>query len=258
MKKLFLQKDVVKVIMADISVITPVYLATHAKISILKDNIKRNYEFISEFVLVFSAPTVEEKIITENFESLTKVKCIINKEHYSASKNRNIGISSASSPFLYFLDDDDFVTFEAINKINLTEGNYCIAESTEDNFSQMIVRNFFHHSLFLFHRDHMTTWNEKYYPGEDWLFVYSCIQLNYCGSRKLLDFEYSYSPKIYKITKSHAYSKIIEDNRLTRDALAHLQKAIDICELENRINGLISNPKLCKLIARIAYRCSLQ
>ena len=118
------------------SVITPTYNRPNKLIrcveSVLNqnksNNIKEDFDF--ELIIVNDSPLFDysifnsylDKLKIENFENFSKIKYFINKENMGVNYSRNLALDYVSkdtlSDYVIFLDDDDWLSDDALKNIN--------------------------------------------------------------------------------------------------------------------------------------------
>lgn len=114
--------------MAQISVIIPVYNCEKYIEECIKSVLKQSYKDF-ELILVDDGSTDSSGQICEAYALKDKRIFVIHKENGGgAGEARNVGLSNASCPFVFFIDSDDWVEpslFEKMMK-KQDEGNYDI------------------------------------------------------------------------------------------------------------------------------------
>lgn len=238
-----------------LSIIIPSNSAGLSKLNLLKTRLSALSPQSCEVIIIISDPTEPIWRLRALFDDLSFCRLLFFKSAQSAAVNRNLGIAHAKGQFIAFWDDDDDIEYVNYDQIlNLKPGNYLVTCQDFNSISDLILSNKMHHSNFIFHHKFLSIWNENNFPGEDWLFVYECLSLNYSGSFYLCTFKYNYAPKIYELKGEHCYNFILENEAfLTPKAISYLEKAIMISSLERQLFDLIPSVHIAKICAKIFY-----
>lgn len=99
-----------------VSVIIPVYNTEKFLERCIQSVINQTYCNL-EIILINDGSTDNSLNICEKYKQLDKRIGLISGENYGVSHARNMGIERAKGEFLYFIDSDDFLDLDAINKM---------------------------------------------------------------------------------------------------------------------------------------------
>lgn len=110
--------------MEKITVIIPVYNAEKYIKKSIESVIEQTYENLEILVIIDGATDRSLKIIEEYAKQDARIK-IINRENKGILYTRIEGIYRASSNYIYFLDGDDWIEKNAIEKMYYYKQKYC-------------------------------------------------------------------------------------------------------------------------------------
>lgn len=99
-----------------VSIIVPIYNAENYLSRCLESVKKQTYKNI-EVLLVNDGSTDKSKEICETYRNLDHRMVVINKENGGLSDARNCGINKSHGHFLFFLDSDDYIDNDCIEKL---------------------------------------------------------------------------------------------------------------------------------------------
>ncbi|PZU84848.1 MAG: glycosyl transferase family 2 [Chryseobacterium sp.] len=105
-----------------ISVIIPCYNVQNYIEHCLNSIINQTYENL-EIICINDGSTDNTIDILENYQKNNDI-IIINQENKGISEARNIGIQNASGVYILFVDSDDWLDVDCIEKISLRKKNY--------------------------------------------------------------------------------------------------------------------------------------
>lgn len=115
--------------MAEVSVIVPVYNKERYLTECLESLISQTFSDI-EILCIDDGSTDNSITILEEFSKKDARIHIIKSTHAGAGAARNIGIKNANSPYIYFVDSDDWIEKICVerlyNKIRNTNSDLCI------------------------------------------------------------------------------------------------------------------------------------
>ena len=100
------------------SVIIPVYNVEKFLKKCLDSVFKQTYSDY-EILAVNDGSTDSSKNILENYQKICSKLKVINQENKGLGGARNTGIKNASGEFLVFLDSDDYISFNMLEKIDM-------------------------------------------------------------------------------------------------------------------------------------------
>ena len=101
--------------MPKISVIVPVYGVEKYIVKCLNSIVNQTFKDIEIIVINDGTKDNSIKLIEDNFND-KRIK-IINKENQGAAIARNLGIEKAKGEYLFFVDSDDFIELETLEKM---------------------------------------------------------------------------------------------------------------------------------------------
>lgn len=99
-----------------ISVIIPVYNTESYLENCLNSAILQTYQNL-EIILINDGSTDHSYSICESYAKKDKRIKFINKENEGIAKTRNLGIASAKGKYIYFIDSDDYVEYDTIERL---------------------------------------------------------------------------------------------------------------------------------------------
>lgn len=106
-----------------ISVIIPVYNVEKYLVECLDSVINQTFTDI-EIICVNDGSTDNSLVILENYANKDSRIKIISQENKGVSCARNTGIAFSNGKYIYFIDSDDYLELDALNKLyNLAEDN---------------------------------------------------------------------------------------------------------------------------------------
>lgn len=110
-----------------VSIIIPVYNGEKHIEKCIRNVLKQTYSNI-EIIVLNDGSTDKTKKILENMASESGNLKVINKNNSGVSDTRNLGIKLASGKYVIFLDSDDFLEKQAIEKmmVKVKENNFDI------------------------------------------------------------------------------------------------------------------------------------
>lgn len=118
-----------------VSVIVPVYNVATYLPTCLDSILKQSYPYI-EVICINDGSTDESLRILNEYKNKDSRICIINQKNAGLSAARNIGISTAKGDWITFVDSDDCINIEFIERLISTavENNCDLAISRYANF----------------------------------------------------------------------------------------------------------------------------
>ena len=100
------------------SIIIPIYNSDKTLLNCIKSVKKQKFNKLIELILIDDASTEKSKNICRSLNSKNKnIKVIYNKKNLGVSISRNKGIKIASGDYIIFLDSDDNLCDNILNKI---------------------------------------------------------------------------------------------------------------------------------------------
>ena len=120
--------------MSLVSIIVPVYNVEKYLDKCLKNLVNQTYSNI-EIIIIDDCSTDNSYNIIKKYEKYKNIKIIHNKENLGISAARNIGLKQAQGDYILFVDSDDWVEKDAVDKlynlINKFQTNIAIGESID-------------------------------------------------------------------------------------------------------------------------------
>ncbi len=123
--------------MAKISVIVPVYKVEDYLEKCIDSIVKQTF-YDLEIILVNDGSPDNSLAICRQYEAIDHRIVIVNKENGGLSDARNAGLAVASSDVVYFLDGDDSIDLQCLEKAY---------RSMVENDSDMVIFDVYQHSL---------------------------------------------------------------------------------------------------------------
>lgn len=117
-----------------ISIIIPVYNVKPYLKQCIESVINQSYENL-EIIIVNDGSTDGSGSICEAYSKLDNRIVLIRKENGGLSDARNVGTEHANGEFVYYVDSDDFLEFDAIEKLVLAQKN---------NGADIVFSNFYY------------------------------------------------------------------------------------------------------------------
>lgn len=99
-----------------VSIIVPVYNAEKFISRCITSILEQSYRNF-ELILINDGSTDKSGYICNKFSSLDKRIITINKENSGVSDTRNLGINKARGPYICFIDADDYIEKEYLNRL---------------------------------------------------------------------------------------------------------------------------------------------
>ncbi len=99
----------------NISVIVPIYNGENYIKRCIESILNQSYKNI-EIILINDNSTDSTNKIIAKYLALPNVKAIINNQRIGPAESRNIGLSKAKSPYILFLDCDDWIDLNCIER----------------------------------------------------------------------------------------------------------------------------------------------
>ena len=252
-----------------ISVVIPVYNTEKYLRACLSSVVNQTYSNI-EIIIINDGSSDNSTLICEEYSKSDERITFIDKDNEGVSVARNIGITLAKGEWIYFLDSDDFLDFNAFEKlINIASDTNCdviqfglrrlmvgniVSENKPSNYQEYqdlelfleenelkpvsACLHFFKSSLI---KNNKIKFNEKLKHNEDMLFVYSL----YCHLKKIVVInDILYNLVLREDSVSHKPIEI----RVLRDKLLFLSELCDyvrkqklIKQYKEEINNLFKN-----------------
>lgn len=141
--------------MAKVSIIVPVYNSADYLVKCLNSLIEQTFNDI-EIIMVNDGSTDDSVNIIKKFmESDNRIK-LLNKENGGIGSARNLGMKASSSPYLMFVDADDYVDETIVEKLieNLESNNSDV--SICDLYKKTKNKKWLFHNLEFFCDDDVT------------------------------------------------------------------------------------------------------
>lgn len=228
-----------------ISIIIPVYNTGFKLIKCLDSIINQTYSNI-EILVIDDGSKDNSSNICKSFAKKDKRIKYIKKSNSGVSDTRNLGIKESTGTYIIFIDSDDYISFDYIEKmyINLKNNNTEIIVSGlqevdenysfikevvylketkvldfEDYFTDFINKSYFTCVKMLFNKKLlMNNFNNNLSYGEDMLFAYELIKNN--KITYLSNSEYYYVQNNKSLTHNYtvdSIDKYISDNVIVFD-----------------------------------------
>lgn len=99
------------------SVIIPVYNCEKYLLNCVNSVLKQKFKSI-EIIIINDNSNQKTKKICERLKKNKIFKIINNKKNYGASYSRNLGIKHASGKYIIFIDGDDYIANNTLNKLS--------------------------------------------------------------------------------------------------------------------------------------------
>lgn len=99
-----------------VSVIVPVFNSEKYIERCLKSIVNQTYENL-EIIIINDGSTDASLSICEKWKDLDTRICLINKENTGVSDSRNRGIEASKGKYITFIDCDDFIEADMIEKL---------------------------------------------------------------------------------------------------------------------------------------------
>ena len=110
----------------NVSVIIPVHNGEKYIERCIESLLNQSYKNIEIIVINDNSTDATNKIVAKYLE-LPNVKLIVNKETLGPAKTRNLGLRKVNSPYVLFLDCDDWIDLNCIEKaINILDSNLTV------------------------------------------------------------------------------------------------------------------------------------
>lgn len=252
-----------------VSVVIPVYNTEKYLRACLSSVINQTYSNI-EIIIINDGSSDDSALICKEYSKSDERITFIDKDNEGVSVARNIGITLAKGEWIYFLDSDDFLDFNAFEKlINTASDTNCdviqfglrrlmvgniVSENKPSNYQEYqdlelfleenelkpvsACLHFFKSSVI---KNNKIKFNEKLKHNEDMLFVYSL----YCHLKKIVVInDILYNLVLREDSVSHKPIEI----RVLRDKLLFLSELCDyvrkqklIKQYKEEINNLFKN-----------------
>ena len=230
-----------------ISIIIPVYNVEKSLRRCLDSILAQTYSNF-EVILVNDGSTDSSGLICDEYANKDKRICVIHSENFGPSRARNIGLDVVKTPWLTFIDSDDYVTPEYLdnffkyNNIDITtqviQGYYTVGYNGIEDDTLYPSTLYEHHivlegkrSLYIEKKNILYNWavwckifsidiirknnirfEEDIWCGEDGLFWHNYL----CYVKKIIFIKeqgyYYYCPRKYNSVSRDGGSKLTIDN----------------------------------------------
>lgn len=100
-----------------VTIIIPVYNTEKYLKKCLDTVVNQTYKNIEIIIINDASPDNSKEIIIQYTKKYKNIKLINNPVNLGVSISRNIGLDSANGDYIYFLDSDDFIRKDAIEKL---------------------------------------------------------------------------------------------------------------------------------------------
>lgn len=233
-----------------LSFIIPIYNVKDYIIECLKSVFTQIHDSNVEVILVNDGSTdnsmelVYSLLSKQTNEVFEKIK-IINKENGGLSSARNSGLKVACGKFIYFLDSDDYISSDFLEKIlptieetlDIIEFNASFFYSRNNNFYFNDRRNIYEEGLHIIESERMRA---KFYGWQDWAVWYRVYNRNIWNNRVFPEgflyedimttpFIYQNVNKVYSLDATLIYYRNNPNsimNKKSRESLPSINKAI--------------------------------
>ncbi|PGT89047.1 glycosyltransferase family A protein [Bacillus sp. AFS040349] len=122
--------------MEKVSIIIPVYNAESSLNMCLKSICNQTYKNL-EVILINDGSTDKSKELCESFIQNDKRLFLLNKDNSGPSDTRNLGISISTGKYLMFIDSDDFIDIDyvekMVNSMILSNSDIVVSGFTKEN-----------------------------------------------------------------------------------------------------------------------------
>lgn len=124
--------------MAKVSIVVPVYNTDEKYFKKCIESLIEQTERKIEIIIVDDGSKKEVAQVCDNFSKIDERICVIHKENEGVSVARNTGMTKASGEWLLFVDSDDWLEKDAVEKIlKYADGlDVVISKHFEDNEKQ--------------------------------------------------------------------------------------------------------------------------
>lgn len=226
--------------MKEISIIVPVYNAEDSIERCINSIIHQNYKNF-ELILINDGSKDDSLKILNKYKSMYKNIKVINKKNEGVSKTRNLGINEASGDYIMFIDNDDYIDSDYLDRF----------ASELDDLYDVVLGGYKRTTLekILYTQTLKNTEWSKYIVMAPWAKLYrkSFLKKNRIffkdyGIGEDVFFNlgiYSKSPKI-KIIDYSGYNWFYNDKSVSNTLQKGLNKNIEITKL---INEIVSSSK---------------
>jgi len=102
--------------MSKVSVIVPIYNSENTIVRCVDSIVNQTYKNI-EILLIDDGSTDNTLNIIKKYEKKDKRINVIDKKNEGVSKTKNLGIKKATSEFIMFVDSDDYINLDTIEKL---------------------------------------------------------------------------------------------------------------------------------------------
>lgn len=99
-----------------VSIIVPIFNVEKYLAECLDSLVKQTMDDI-EIIMVNDGSIDDSEEIAKSYVDLNENFCLINRENSGLSAARNSGLDVAKGEYVYFLDSDDFLSDDAIEKL---------------------------------------------------------------------------------------------------------------------------------------------
>jgi glycosyltransferase involved in cell wall biosynthesis len=117
----------------EISIIIPVYNTEHYLPRCIDSVISQTFSDYECIIVDDGSTDLSSQICDEYARKDTRIR-VIHKENGGLSSARNTGIDNSNGNYIFFLDSDDFVPSEALDKLNTSIGNAEICSGKYSSF----------------------------------------------------------------------------------------------------------------------------
>ena len=226
--------------MKKVSIIIPVYNCEKYISRCLDSVINQTYKNI-EIIAINDGSKDNSINILREYEKKDNRIILIDKENEGVSKTRNLGIQKSTGEYLMFIDNDDFIDKDYVEKyVNCNQGEDIVIGSYKRVNNNNKI-------LFRYNMKEKSLWS-KYVILSPWAKLY---KRNFILKNKIEFLDYGIGEDIYfnllcysktkniKIINDFKYSWFYNDSSVSNTRQRGLKKTVDITVLLNKLLSFI-------------------
>ncbi|PWL77272.1 hypothetical protein DBY21_05295 [Candidatus Gastranaerophilales bacterium] len=148
----------------EVSVIVPIYNVSNFLPKCLQSIIEQSFKDI-EIICINDGSTDNSLDILNSFARLDERIILINQPNQGVSKARNNGLAAAKGKFLLFIDGDDYIASDFIEKLHAkavkTGADIVASNTVYDEGGQLIKNNFISKQTFKINKEILSSIEDK-------------------------------------------------------------------------------------------------